>query len=682
MAKQKPQPKKSDIPTISPTPKKDISAQKKAQNGSKSSNFPAFLPILVVLAITFIAFSPTFSNEFVNYDDDLNITKNTLLQSFSWANISAIFSQNIIGAYNPLTIFTFAIEKAVFGVEKLPTAIHFDSVLLHLGCVYFVYRLAKEMGLNQWAVLLLSLLFGIHPMRVESVAWATERKDVLYAIFFFASLLQYVKYVKSNHYTFKNKYFILAATLFGIGLFAKVQMVSLPLSMLAMDYYFKRPLKWNLIFEKSVFWLGSLAMGIANVLSLTKAKTIGDNVATFSFLERLCIGAYSYITYLGKCIFPWRLSPFYPYTNVLSTEIYVAPVFFLASVALLIVAFKRDWRKITFGWLFFFFNFIFVSQIVGAGQGFLADRFTYVAYFGTFFILAALTEGYLSKSIYKFIFAAYLILCFSMTWNQSSVWKNSETLWTHSLQYYPQAALPWANRGIHFRDLGQNEKAIADLTKAIAIEPKAASFNSRGKAYFDTKRIQLALEDYNNAIARDPKIPESYANRAAAYGTLGNTDLALADVNKALEFDPENTNALVNRGTAYLALKKLDLAITDFSKILAKDANHNNARLNRMLAYKESKQFDLALIDNEYFLKSNKTDAGMWLESALLKRKLGRCSETMSDYNAALAINARMGFVYLERARCQADLGNRAAAKQDAQTAQSMGIAVDPNLLQ
>ena len=278
MAKQKPQQQQPSKQAQHSQVIKKTPPQYHDKKNASGDILTRNLPLLAVLAITFAAFSPALNNELVNWDDDVNILKNTvLMRDFSFQQIIDIFKQTVIGAYNPLTIFTFALEKALFGMEKLSYIVHLDNILLHLGCVFFVYRIGQEMGLSRWATLLLALLFGIHPMRVESVAWATERKDVLFGIFFLASCWRYVKYLKSNDYTgLKNKYLQQSLILFAIGLFAKIQMVTLPLSLLAFDYYYKRPLKFNLILEKWLFWVGSLAIGLVNVFSLIGFKSIGQ----------------------------------------------------------------------------------------------------------------------------------------------------------------------------------------------------------------------------------------------------------------------------------------------------------------------------------------------------------------------------------------------------------------------
>jgi protein O-mannosyl-transferase len=688
MAKQKPyqqpQPKK---PQTQQSSKKEVPLMQAQYSGAGKASGDIVtrnLPLLAILAITFIAFAPSLNHEFVNWDDDVNILTNAVLKrDFSFQQIIDIFQQNVIGAYNPLTIFTFAIEKALFGMKDLPYYVHLNNILLHLGCVYFVYRIGQEMGLSKWSTVLLTALFAIHPMRVESVVWATERKDVLFGIFFLASCWRYVKYLKSEHYTgLKNKYLIQTLILFAIGLFAKIQMVTLPLSLLAFDYYYKRPLKFNLILEKWVFWLGSLAIGLVNVFSLISFKTIGTTKVDYSILDRLCIGAYAFVVYVGKLIFPWRMLPLYPYEAKLPTEVYAAPLGFFVAAGLLWWAYKQNWRVVVFGWVFFFVNFIFVSQIVGAGQAYIADRFTYISYFGGFFILVKLMEGHLAKTSIKAAFIVYLILCFSMTYTQVGIWKNSETLWTHELQYYKNAAVPWNNRGIYYRESGQNDKAIADFNESIKLAPNAAAYNSRGKVYFETKKYAEAMSDYTNAIKIEPKLAEAYANRAAVYGTINNVEAAIKDINIALELEPKNINALVNRGTAYLATKQYDLAIRDLSKVIELEPNHQNAHLNRSLVYKGLGQHEKALADAVKYVNINPKNAGMWMECALAKRKLNRCAEAMKDYEEALKIDGRFGDAYLERAKCHIALGNRGAAKADAQTAKQLGVPVDPALLQ
>jgi tetratricopeptide (TPR) repeat protein len=693
MAKQKPnKSQNTPIPTVS-SPKKQ--AVSEAKNSSSSSAFlDGWLPIVAILVITFFAFIQTFQSDFVNWDDDMNILDNKNLNGFTLENIIKIFTSNIMGGYNPLPIFTFAIEKAIVGKDSLSTIIHTDNLILHLVNVFLVYRLVGLMGLSRWSALVVALLFGIHPMRVESVAWATERKDVLFGAFYFASLIQYAKYLKSDAYTLTNRHFIWAFVLFIFALFAKVQAVSLPLSMLAMDYYFKRPLNFKLVLEKTHFFLGSLAMGLGTILLLKAEKTIDDTLLHYSFLEKIMVGFYTYMVYLGKFIYPWAMSPLYPFPKEITGIFYVTPLFFIASAVGVWYAYRQGWTKLVFGWAFFIVNYIFVSQIVQAGQGYLADRFTYIPYFGFFVILAAFTEGALFKKEeaqdsstvsggMKLGIVAYAAILFFTTYNQVKIWKDGETLWTHTIEFDDKIPTAYQNRALIYRDRKNYEKAIADLNMSLAVKPSAASYNSRGKTYFDMNKPLEGLSDYNNAILLDSTLVEAYANRGAAFGQLGKLDSCMLDLSKALSFDSLHINALVNRGAALGVIGKKEEAIRDLSKVIELDPTHTNAIVNRSLTYREMGRNDLALKDCDLYLAIKKDNPNVWIDRALLKKQMNRVPEAIADFDEAIKLNSFNGAYYVERAQCYRLLGNRAQMQADVQTAKARGIQnIDPLLLQ
>ncbi len=675
----------------------------KTDNASTSTIWDGYLPILAVLILTFLAFSPTFQSEFVNWDDDLNILKNKYVESLSFANISHIFSTTIIGGYNPLSILTFAIERAIFGEQNWSLAIHTDNLLLHLVNVFLVWRIVGAMGFNKWSAIGVALLFGIHPMRVESVAWATERKDVLFGAFYFAAIYQYIKHLKSDSYGILSRPFLIAFGLFVLSLFSKIQAVSLPLSMLALDYYFQRPLNFKLIFEKIHFFLGSFLYGSVSIYLLKNAKTIVEDEKLYNGFERIIIGFYTYAVYVGKFIFPWIMSPLYPYPSVILPEFYVGSLLLVASIGGIIWAYRKGMVNLVFGWLFFFVNFIFVSQIVGAGQGFLADRFTYVSYFGFFILLAAYTEGVLgatktsmntddstaSKGIFsristqdtpsspvKLVFMGYALLCFFLTFKQTKVWNNGENLWTKALEYEEKAATAWQNRALYFRDNKKDfKRALADLDAAILNNPKSAtSYNIRGKTYTDLGNPEKAFADFTLALKENPKLAEGWANRGNAYGQLGKADSALADITEALRLDTTLTSAYLGRGNVYGILGRFAESIRDLTKALELDPKNADALLNRAITYHDMKQLDNALADNDAYLVLKKDNPTMWLNRGLLKSEMGKHAEALPDFDEAIKLNALQGGYFLERARCYQKLGNIAAMRADVQTARERGI--------
>lgn len=598
-------------------------------------------PIAAILLVTIIAFSTSINNSFVNWDDDVNLLENPNLQAFNWESIKGIFTSDVIGNYNPLPIFTFAIENALFGMESA-RVYHITNLILHLFVVFMVYRFCLVMNISKRAAIFATLLFAIHPMRVESVAWVTERKDVLFAAFYFPALFYYVKWLQSKDR--KNFYFAIIMVLFTFSLFSKIQAVALPLSMLTLDYYFKRPLQLKLIMEKIPYFGLSLAVGLLGVYMLSENESLKD-VTNYSLFERLFVGSWSYCIYLVKWIVPYEMSPLYPYPGNDDIPIYFYfSVIGVAAVAALVWwAWKNEKRYIVFGITFFTFNVMFLLQILGAGQGFTADRFTYVPYFGLFFLMAVgldklATQQKAYENIIVYSALAYALVFSYMTYQQNKIWKNGETLWTHVLKYYDKATTPWSNRGQYYRDNGMTELALADYNQAISLKQDAGTLNSRGKLYFDSGNAQQAITDYTASINVDPTVGEVYVNRGAAYGSLQQYDQAIKDISEGLRLDPENINGYLNRSLLHYMLGNYAAAHEDHTSYLSRNP------------YKPE----------------------MWYERAITKRRLGRDQESIADFTQAINLQQRDLF-YLERAKAYRALGNNQQALLDAQQAQALG---------
>lgn len=617
--------------------KKQQKAKRKVATKSNST-FEMPWILLAVLAITFLVFSGSLTNDFVNWDDDVNILENTNLEGFTAENVGRIFHPKhgrVIGNYNPLPIFTFAVENAIFGLEDA-SPYHINNLILHLLCVFFVFLFGKRMGLSPLASGLLALLFGIHPMRVESVAWVTERKDVLFGVFYLGAMLTYIRFLTEKH----KKYLWWTVGLFVLSLFSKIQAVSLPLTLLAIDYWFKRDLNFKLIIEKTPFWVGSLAFGLMGVFFLSEDGSL-DDLTNFSFFERLLVGAYSYCVYLIKWIFPYRMSPMYPYPAGLTTPFYTAPLLVAGFVGLFFIAFKKNWRAVVFGIAFFTFNIMFLLQILAAGQGYIADRFTYMAYLGLFFV-AAYGFDYLLKNKVQMkmavigVTAAIMLGYAFMSFQQVKVWENGKTLWTHVNKYYDYVTTPWINLGHYYRDRKEVNQAITHYTKAIEINGKKGQiYNSRGKLYLENGKPELALADFTKGVGASPKIAEIHINQGAAYGTLGNYNASLSSLTKGLALDPENKNGYSNRAMLYTLLD-------DHVK---------------------------AIQDHDAYLKLNPNNANIWFERGQAYNIIGNPQKALESLNRAIRINPNNKTFYQARARANGALGNNAAAQADAQKA-------------
>ncbi len=442
-----------------------------------------WLFVIGVIAVAIIVFIRTTGYDFVNWDDDFNIAKNPNLRYLDWANIKGIFTTHVIGNYNPLTILTFALEKHFFGLD--PGAFHLTNVLLHAGCVFFFYRLVRLLGFHPWPAAIAALIFAVHPMRIESVAWITERKDVLFGIFYLAAMVNYVKWYKLGK---QRRHLVWIYALFVFSLFSKIQAVALPLSLLALDYLMSRKLQWRLLIEKIPFFFLSVVFGLLGIHFLSQQGSL-DSTAQYNLLQRIIVGMYSFVIYLVKFPVPFRISPLYPYPGVLPWYFYVSPLAMAGIAWAFWKGWQRKWRPFVFGLAFFAFNIAFVLQVVGAGQGFLADRFTYIPYAGIIFAVV-----YYGTQLYERnqrfarvaipVTAVWIAALTIESWITIPIWRNSGALWTHVIHYYENTPLPYRNRAQYYRDNQQYDLALKDYDPVDRTQSRCRCDQQQGPAVF------------------------------------------------------------------------------------------------------------------------------------------------------------------------------------------------------
>ncbi|MEO7609494.1 MAG: tetratricopeptide repeat protein, partial [Saprospiraceae bacterium] len=464
-------------------------ASKTSQDDSKSK---WNIPILLVMGLTLLAYAQVFGFFYLNWDDNLNITENPNVTNFTLQKIGDIFSLDhgtIIGNYNPLPILSFGLEKMMIGGLN-PIVAHGINLAFHIACVYLVYRLFLLLKFENFGALFIALLFGIHPMRVESVAWVTERKDVLFAFFFLLSLIQYLRLIQNEKST---KNYVLMLVFAVLAMLSKVQAVSLPLAMLMIDYWMKRPNPLKLILEKWPLWLMSLGTGLLTIYTLRTYGSLDTAFQDQSILLKLGIATTSFVTYLYKFIVPFPMIPLYPFPSELSTFAYFSIAIVAAIIGLCVAFRKNEAARIwIFGLGFFTVNVIFVLQFVNAGQGYMADRFTYMSYIGLFAILAWYLQKWQKlasrKNLAQVVTYGFAGICLLLTYVQLPIWRDSGALWTHVIESEDgsKIPLPYINRGTFYRSSQQHDLAVQDLAKAIQVKPdEPEAYLAMGKTYFD-----------------------------------------------------------------------------------------------------------------------------------------------------------------------------------------------------
>jgi len=645
------------------SPQKALKLKKKglAPSGKKKAALDPkkYMILAGILILTFICFMPSLDNKYVNWDDDKNFSENELITTINdknfWENSVKIFKteNHVIGNYNPLTIFSFAVEQKLFSDTARSFWRHLNNIFLHLMATLFVYLIGIRLKLGTLGSIALALLYGIHPMRVESVAWITERKDVLFGAFYLAALYYYIKGKQEG---FKTRTYLVIGICFLISLLSKIQAVILPISMMLVDYYLSKDGRITIksIISKWPYLIGSLAIGLINVMTLKMQGSIGDQA--YTGISRLFIGSYALVVYYVKALIPFKLSPLYPYPASLDWSFYASIFSFILTGAALFYSYVKKYKALFFGLSFFFVNIVLLLQILGAGQGFLADRFTYIAYFGLFFLMAyGLNQAIIKYPKLKTGIAGGTALVFLaygyMTFQQNKIWKDSGTMWTHVLKYYQKSTLPWGNRANFYRDMGRTRDALNDYNQVIKLDQKKPEpYNSRARLYFNfNERDSLlkALHNYNKAIELKPTDVEYVVNRGATYAKLGDLPNSLKNLNDAEKIDPSFANIYLNRSVIYNQMQDMPNALKDIDKYLG--------------------------------IKPHFPD--MWYEKARIHNSMTQPAEAIKALDQAISMNRSKGIYFFEKAKSLYLKGEFATAKQVLATSQNMGFKGNPETI-
>ena len=522
----------------------------------------------VILLTTFLAFIPVLKANFVNLDDNEYVTENPLVKRAS--NLGSLLVTPVQGNYHPLTMLTLSINHMISGNDAW--SYHLLNLLLHLINCFLVFQLAMLLSKrNTVMAFTVAILFSIHPMHVESVAWVTERKDVLYGLFFLAGLISYTKFIDTG---LRNQY-ALTILLMVLSLLSKPAAVVFPLALLCIDLLRKRKFGSSLLVEKIPFFALALIGGVVALVGQRIAGASGRE--TFPLVSKILFGFYGIMMYCVKAIAPFNLSAFYsfpPVNESLPIEYYLAPLFFVALAALLFYSWKMNNRVVVFGILFFLVNLLPVLQLVPVGSAVIADRYTYIPYIGLDYAFGWLIYRYTKRpaQAYAIIFPIALLLSV-LTWMQAAVWHNSATLWDHAISTQPSNKA-YANRADLFSQEKNYDRAIEYYNKAIALNTiDYESYNNRGNAYLHLKKFDLAQNDYRKAISLKPDYYPAMDGMAAALAIQGQYLSALNYSNQALAIDPNYKPAYSNRALTYMKLNRYEDAIRDWQKFLQYEPN-------------------------------------------------------------------------------------------------------------
>lgn len=650
--------------------------------------------LLVCLLLTFLVFANTLGAGFVNWDDHGYLWLNPLVQPLSGQAISAMFTGHTCGNYSPLVVFTYCVEHAFDPVVQpgmqvadnfRPFLYHLNNVLLHVATTAAAFFLFRAIGLRSWGLVLATALFGIHPMRVESVAWVTERKDVLYGVFYLSALLTYWKYIQQSEQ--KTKWYLLTLGLGLLSLFSKIQAVSLPLSMLTLDYLAGRDLKKISVWvEKAPFFALSLVFGLVGLHFLDVAEGLKDT--GYPMLDRFFFATWSLFMYLVKFVAPTGLSAYYPYPKIgqIPATYYIAPLA-LAAVLWWVARSMRNGRVIAFGFLFFLVNIMFVLQFKGAGKAFMADRFTYIPYFGLLFIVGHYFTHLVEKPSGKgWIWAAgaVTVLFAALTFMQNRHWQNSPALWENVTAKFPQDALSWTNKGLAYFDANNLEKAIQCYEQALKIDPTTYdAAHNLGVTYNKMKRYPEAVQAFGKATLIKPESPEAWWGRAQTRTKINDYAAAITDFEKGISLGMKRPTHERNAALAgaYAGNRQFDKAIQLFDAAIREQplADYFYQKGNALAGMGNMpgaiEQYDLALQKDPKLTEALNNKGNAFAAQ-------GRFPEAIAAFGQAISIKPDASDVYFNRGMARRAAGDQAGACADWQKSLGMGYGQAQVVLQ
>jgi tetratricopeptide (TPR) repeat protein len=531
------------------------------------------IPCILMAVVIAIVFFPSLKNGFTNWDDDIYVTNNPDIQKVTLHNIVKVFSSSYASTYQPFTMLAYMAEHAIDGSN--PAVFHGVSVFLHILNCLLVFALLYNLSGNFFVGVITVLFFAIHPLRVESVAWVADQKDLLSTFFYLLSLLAYNAFTKNNI----RKFYWISLIALVFSLLSKPIAMSLPFALFLMDYLCNKKPDKSLLARKIPFFMVASVFVVITLITQRQSGAINIHAALFG-LDRFCVPFYGIVFYLIKFFIPIKLAALYPMPkpdNFMLNALIKASPFIVASIAALLWFFRSAAKIVIAGCLFFVITLLPVLQIVPIGSAIVSDRYSYLPLIGISGILGAVVTHFLQsnltqkKTLQTLIYAGLALIFITLgilSFQRCKVWHDSLTLWNDDIAKYP-SVLAYNNRATEFGARGETDRAIEDFTAALRYDPKfAKAYDNRGIAYISKGMADQAFADFSKAIELDSDYYDAYNNRGIIFGFYNEFDKAVADFSQAIALKSDYERAYLNRGIAYLQIHDFPLALKDFDKAL------------------------------------------------------------------------------------------------------------------
>ena len=547
---------------------------------------------LLLIAVTLVAYWGVQNHEFINYDDGLYVTENDRVQAgLTMKSVTWAFTSTHASNWHPLTWLSHMVDCQLFGLN--PGYHHLTSLLLHIANALMLFLVLKRMTGSVWKSSFIAALFALHPLHVESVAWVAERKDVLSTFFWILTIWAYVYYTQRPNLA----RYLLVVLSFSLGLMSKPMLVTMPFVLLLLDDWplgrsrvgrsgcdlnsqtahslnFRKPQSvWSGLVLEKVPLFGLAAASSALTFFAQQQGGAVRSLEVFPIETRISNVLVSYVSYIGKMLWPYRLALPYPYPEMLPMWQVAGASLFLVSVSILVIHYGKRHSYLRVGWLWYLGTLVPVIGLVQIGSQAMADRYTYIPLIGLFIMMVwgipDILAGWRYRRVLFVISAAVLFLSFIMiTRDQVRHWCNSITLFKHTLNVTTDNFTAYCQLGLALSGQGRFQEAIPILSVALQLRPShPETYNHLGVISAQEGKTQEASAYFSKALRIKADYAEAHSNLGAVLLQQGKIQEAIEHFTEAVRINPNFPVAHFFLGFAYLLISDQNSALEEY-KIL------------------------------------------------------------------------------------------------------------------
>jgi tetratricopeptide (TPR) repeat protein len=617
-------------------------------NKEQQKSHPLLIYLLLGLA-TLIVFEQVRRCDFVNYDDPAYVTDNYRVRSgISIENVVWAFTSPHLGFWHPLTMLSHALDCQLFGLN--PKWHHIVNLLFHTANALLLFWVLKGMTGVVWQSAFVAAAFALHPLHVESVAWVSERKDVLSTLFWFLTMAAYLRYVRQQ----KAFWYLVTLLLFALGLMAKPMLVTLPFVLLLLDYWPLDRLQTQdlglktqatkLIFEKLPFFALTAVFSIIAFLAQKTEKALSMNVPLDIRFANIFI---SYLKYIEKMVWPANLTIFYPYPdNMPPIWKVAAAVFLLLGISGAVVYLGRKRKYLIVGWLWYLGTLVPVIGFVPLGCFAMADRFTYLPLTGLFIMIAWAAEELVApiyrghRKIVLGLPALAVLLALSVcSVLQLRYWRSNAALFEHALKVTDRNYVAHNNLGVALQAQGRLDEAIDHYRQAIEINPAfEEAYCNMGVVLHLQGKLDKAVEYYHKALSIDPSDAKAHYTLGLALKKKHNYTEAITGFRQALKLKPDFVEAYDDLADLLVALGKPDEAVPCYQHSLSLQPDYSPTYYKLGCVFASQGKFNEAADCFQQALRIKPDYAQAQSNLGVVLKSIGRLDEAIRHYLQALKI--------------------------------------------